>query len=277
MTTPQPNPAPLTITDYGRLYDQLLGDAVRALTAAARLEWKSQAGDGVGSSSGPCDWAEFVTRALAGTAANLDGIEAALAGRPGSWEAEGVRSLLLSTLGEDEQVLLEHRTEPVVVTINVDDIMLDLGVWRAYDEAGTELQRRYDALDNPGVNGLTGTGPDACLDRLTPATPLQEQQADAIADLEDRLEQQRRQDWANFGAALKTHVQSRGAATPGLRVPVLVLLDVGPVAEPGLGTWGIGAGLSLAEQLLDGAVSATPVPGDGRSPLERLPAGPASA
>lgn len=81
MTKSQPTTGPLDSSEYGRCYDQLLGEAVAALTAAARLTWTTQDEEG---SSGSCDWAEFVTRALAGAAANLDGIETALAGRPGS-------------------------------------------------------------------------------------------------------------------------------------------------------------------------------------------------
>ena len=58
----------------------------------------------------PADWAEFVTLALTGAAANVGSIEAALRGRPGSWEADGARSLLQSTAGERQAVL--HRTAP---------------------------------------------------------------------------------------------------------------------------------------------------------------------
>jgi len=59
---------------------QLFDDAVRALTAAARLD------------SGP-DFAEVVPLAVAGAAANLGGVETALARRSRSLEASGfVRS-----------------------------------------------------------------------------------------------------------------------------------------------------------------------------------------
>jgi hypothetical protein len=49
----------------------------------------------------PIDWAEFVTLALAGAAANIGGNEQILACRPGSWEAERVRQTLQSTVGVD--------------------------------------------------------------------------------------------------------------------------------------------------------------------------------
>src|SRR4051812_25004805 len=100
--------------DLGRLEDviaagpraQLLAEAIRVLTAAARLtrpvlERDEQAseteGTPVWADSGrtePDDWAEFVSQALAGAAANVGGVETALAGRPGSWEADFTRQLL---------------------------------------------------------------------------------------------------------------------------------------------------------------------------------------
>lgn len=66
---------------------------------------------------------------MAGAAANIGSIESVLAGRPGSWRAGAVRALLSATVGDDEQQLLTHRTEPGVVNINVDDMMVDLGAW----------------------------------------------------------------------------------------------------------------------------------------------------
>jgi hypothetical protein len=44
-------------------YEQLLSDAVTALTAAARLTCTERRPDGTAASR-PCDWAEFVTLAL---------------------------------------------------------------------------------------------------------------------------------------------------------------------------------------------------------------------
>lgn len=127
-----------------RPYEQVLSDAVRVMTEAARLTWSRA--DGGGGVAVHTDWAEFVTLALAGAAANAGGIENVLAGRPGSWEADHVRQLLISTFGHDEQQLPEHRTEPVVVEVFVDEIMVDLGMWKAYDDAQQELTRRYADL-----------------------------------------------------------------------------------------------------------------------------------
>ena len=153
-----PDSAPPASTT--RPAEQVLADAVRVLTEAARLtrpvlERATAGADGdqpewVDSGRREqADWAEFVTLALAGAAANVGGLEAALAGRSGSWEAEGVRNLLTSTVGHDEAVLLEHRTEPVVVEVYVDEILSDQDAWKAYDDATQELNRRYEAIGIP--------------------------------------------------------------------------------------------------------------------------------
>lgn len=218
--------------------------------------------------SRPCG-AEFVTLALAGAAANIGSIETILAGRPGSWEADAVRRLLTATVGPDEQRLLTHRTDPVVVSVHVDDMMVDLGAWRAYDDACDALQRRYDDL---GLHSrrTSASGLDV-LATLATATPEQEHGWEQIAELEDRLEQQRQRDWVVFGAALATSIQAEAAQIQGLRAPVHVNVDVDPVPVTSLtGTWGSGVGESLPERLLHAAVRATPLPGHGRTPLERL-------
>lgn len=93
--------------------NERLQAAVDALTRAAR------------ASRPGADWAQFVTFALAGAAANMGGIEPALAGRPGSWEAAAVRGLLVAAVGDDEELLWTHRTEPVKVTLYVSELLWD--------------------------------------------------------------------------------------------------------------------------------------------------------
>jgi hypothetical protein len=136
--------------EYGRRYHDLQLLAVNVLTDAARLSWTGTGPDGQ-PVTGAADWAEFVSLALAGAAANIGGIEAILAGRPGSWEADHVRNMLTSTVGDDEQYLLEHRTEPLVVTLFVDEILFDQGVWQSYEDARQELVRRYEAIGLPAA------------------------------------------------------------------------------------------------------------------------------
>ena len=249
-------------------YERLLSDAVTVLTAAARLTWTGHRQDGTATTR-PCDWAEFVSLALAGAAANIGSIESVLAGRPGSWEADGVRTLLTATVGHDEQQLLAHRTEAVVVNINVDEMMVDLGAWQAYDDAGDALQSRYDLLGLPDVRPTPGSALDG-LASLASATPEQEHGCEQIAQLEDRLELQRQQDWIAYGAALATHIHSQVTQIGELPVPVVVNVDVDLVPAMACGTWGSGVGASIPERLLHAAVDATPLLGHGRSPLERL-------
>jgi hypothetical protein len=86
---------------------------------------------------GPCVYTEKIactadryrlleTRALAGAAANVGSTAKILSGRPGSWEAARVREVLESTVGADDEHLLQHRTTPVTVDLWVDNILLDV-------------------------------------------------------------------------------------------------------------------------------------------------------
>jgi hypothetical protein len=211
-----------------RPYADVLADAVRALTEAARAG---------------TDWAEFVTLALAGAAANVGGIETALAERPGSWEADGVRQLLAGTVGEDGQFLLEHRTDPVVVDVYVDELMVDAGVWGRYDAAQVELDRR---------------GLDAAGDEL-----------EALDALQADLDQLRTSDWAAYGDAFTAQVME-AAASLGLRVPVQVHVDLDQYRSDRPAPTD-----ALVERLIETAAGRTPFP-DEREPLVRL-AGPESA
>lgn len=154
------NTVPATPAAAQRPYEVVLKDAIDALTEAARLRrprlqpsitgrWEQKP-----DASEPTDWAEFVTLALAGAAANVGGIENALRGRPGSWEAAGVRSLLESTVGTDERELLRHRTVPVHITLNIDEILTENSdTWQQYDAASNEIDRRLDeaAIANPEI------------------------------------------------------------------------------------------------------------------------------
>ncbi len=255
---------PTSVPAYRENCDALLAQAVTALTVAARLTWTSTGPDGLPVTD-RADWAEFVSLAVAGAAANIGGIEAILAGRPGSWEADLVRNLLTSTVGCDEQYLLEHRTEPVVVTLLVDEILFDQGVWQSYEDARYELERRYAAI------GLPAAGDDETeiktLGGLDRVTPEQDMQADEIDHLDEALERQREQDWAEYGQALKAHIEATAAQTAGLTVPVVVNIDLETfrtVEDETDDWWG------TAERWTTAAISETRLPGGGRDPLERL-------
>ncbi len=86
-----------TETTSARPYDEVLYDAISALPEATRLtnQPMSQTSSGRWEpdpdprAALPIDWAEFVTRALAGAAANVGSTAKILSGRPGSWEPHG--------------------------------------------------------------------------------------------------------------------------------------------------------------------------------------------
>jgi hypothetical protein len=137
-----------------RAFSEVLSDAVAILTEAGRrrLPRLHQTPGGKvephPTDTDPADWAEFVTVALAGAAANLGGIDAALAGRPGSWEAAKVEDLLYSTVGDDQAGLWSHRTEPVRVHVNVDQLISDrTDAWAQYDDAEQEIDAHQTAAE----------------------------------------------------------------------------------------------------------------------------------
>lgn len=147
-----------TDTSVPRPYDEVLHDAISVLTDATRLtnqpmrqtspgRWEA---DPDPRAALPIDWAEFVTLAVAGAAANVGSTEQILAGRPGSWEAERVRQILQSTVADDQD-LLRHRTEPVVVDLWVESILRDANdtTYDDYREAELELSRREEAIPEP--------------------------------------------------------------------------------------------------------------------------------
>lgn len=118
---------------------------------------------------------------------------------------------MISTVGVDGLQLLRHRTEPVVIDVYVDELLLDAGAWTAYDQAVEELHRREVAL---------------CADTEGPMAPEQERECDAIGDLDDRLEVQRLADWAAYGEALRAHIEVAAGQLVELTVPVVVRVDV---------------------------------------------------
>jgi hypothetical protein len=253
-----------------RSYDAVMADAVRVLTEAARrtITWTDRDGH---EHQQQADFAEFVTHAVAGAAANLGGIEHVLAGRPGSWEADKVRDMLHSAVGYDEQYLAEHRTEPVVVRVHVDDILNELGFWALYDEAHDELDRRHDAIAIPTAAGVPGDPTfEAALAALEPATAEQEAAADAVEALRERLDAQQTRERADYGEAFKANIHR--AATelfPGLRMPVEVVVELNWQNDIGLSDTDFEYG-GPAGRLWETARLNTPLPGTG-IPLRDYP------
>jgi hypothetical protein len=206
-----------------RNWEDLLAETVRVLTAAGRLirppllptaavEQSADPAPTRDSRGRRVDWAEFVSLALAGAAANLGGIEAALAGRPGSWEAGHVRTLLHSTIGDHATQLLRHRTEPVTLTVYVAELLVDLGVWTAFESAQAELSRQAQTVAH-------STPPNEASADREPNRRQQEQQADELDALHDRLWELYERDAAAYGAALKANIEATAAALPDLPRP----------------------------------------------------------
>lgn len=141
--------------DGQRTYDEILSEAIAVMSEA--VHWRRQVlhqpepgrWEPHPTRTEPGDWAEFVALALAGAAANAGGIEAALAGRSGSWEANHVRNLLEGTVGADEHDLWRHRTEPLTMTLDVDRLVHDVAheAAQAYTQATDEAQRLWEAAE----------------------------------------------------------------------------------------------------------------------------------
>ncbi|MEU7802608.1 hypothetical protein AB0B10_25450 [Micromonospora arborensis] len=110
--------------------DTLAGQAIEALTSLARQTRVRGAGT-PSEATEPVDFADIAAHVLTSVAANLGGVEALLAGRPGSWEADLVRRLIEGTTGEDR--ILAWRTEPHQLHLDVESLFSDLGITQIYD------------------------------------------------------------------------------------------------------------------------------------------------
>jgi hypothetical protein len=131
----EPSSAPSEPTEYQAAREAARNAAVEALTAAARLEHPQ---------FGQLDFAEFAAGVLASVAANVGGVGRVLAGRPGSWEAAKLGDLLYSTVGYAEEGLARHRTEPVVIPLNVHGVMAEHATGPDYL---TPYERELEAVD----------------------------------------------------------------------------------------------------------------------------------
>lgn len=118
-----------------------IAQAIAALTAAARTT--RIVGRGTSDEhSEPADFAEIACHVLTTVAANVGGVEALLAGRSGSWEADYVRQIVHSTAGQEPSDLLRFRTEPVRLVLDVEDTFYDFGLAHMYDEERAEAIAR---------------------------------------------------------------------------------------------------------------------------------------
>lgn len=273
-------------TSESSSWDELLADAVRVLTEAARLRrpvleqgtsggWQAHP-----TRTEPADWAQFVTLTLAGAAANIGGVEKALRGRPGSWEADSVRSMLGSTVGDDPAELLRHRTQPLRLVLRPAEILADLGYDAVYDESQRILLEeqnrrvwRYELDQDLSWRALDEGAPecDAPSDEWTrPGRVLvvarseeDEQEYDRLLDLEARLEDLRYDgDPRVYGQALRAAVTATSAELfPG--VPVEVEVDLDGRRFPELDEFD-----GPEEQLVEAAQRDTKLPWTGIAPRD---------
>jgi hypothetical protein len=281
-------------------WDEVLADAIRVLTEAARLRRPvlTRAEDGSWNphpiQTEPADWAEFVTLAIAGAAANVGSVDRALEGRPGSWEADAVHSLLESTVGHDFAHLMEHRSEPIRVVLRPAEILADLGYAGLYEDSRQILaeqqdrhvwryrlgeDRRWSALD-PGApdwaDAFDGPAPQATADQLyrpgtivtVPRSAADEAAHDVLCDREAALDDlQYEDDPSAYGQALQAAVLTEAArACPG--VPVEITIDTGERTWRGDSPYW---GEVPEERLIDAAVSTTPLPWSGIAPKDYPP------
>jgi hypothetical protein len=271
-TVPPPPPPPPGSFGLGRLpaAGEVLGEVVRLLTGHAGRVWTWTGHDGQ-TRRQRADMAEFIILAVAGVAANVGGVEQLLAGRPGSWEAGLVRDMLTATVGHDEAFLLQHRTVPLVVRVNVDDILNDLGIWQLYDEAREELERRYQAIGIPSVTGRPGSAEfEAAAAALQPGTDEQQTAADHLAELHARLDAQQHAEWAAYAHAFTAQVHQAAAALfPYLPVPVQVILEL--ERRPDTGGAEELDGDGPVWRIWETARRATPLPGSGLPPASYPP------
>jgi hypothetical protein len=243
-----------------RRYEDVLADAVRVLTEAARhtVTWCDEDGR---EHHHHADFAEFVTHAVAGAAANVGGVEEILFGRSGSWEADHVRQMLQSTVGCYEEYLVEHRTEPLTVVVAVDNLLFDVGFAELFEQAHDELDRREEAICA-----------EADTDRpMLAVTDLPDDQQVALEQIDcqrEALHRLKAQEWVAYGEAFKANVlHVAGEMLPRLQVPVVVEVHLDWHDEDSsVPPWG------PAFAVWERARDLTPLPGSG-IPLKDYPLG----
>lgn len=124
-----------------------IADAIAALTTAARRERTIGAGT-PNEHTEPVDFGEIACHVITAVAANVGGVEALLAGRPGSWEADYVRQIVQSAAGDDDAELMRYRTEPVRIEVDVEAVFYEFGLTDLYDRDVDELGNRWKAADD---------------------------------------------------------------------------------------------------------------------------------
>jgi hypothetical protein len=250
----QPSSSPSEPTEFQVKREAARKAAVEALTAAARLRHPD---------NGQLDFAEFAAHVLASVAANVGGVDRLLAGRPGSWEADKVGDLLYSTVGHDEEYLLQHRSEPVVIHLNVHRLTYTRAtresdgtrMWASETPCETELDevwQRYAALSEDAYTDETFAAEEA-----------------GYAAIRAKWSAR----YAAYAEAFTDAIRAEAAAVEGLNVPVRVeavteadeAVDDSP-SHPDDVDYDDPAYDPVAVRLWDAALAAVPVPADDQWP-----------
>lgn len=131
-------------------YTRLWNRTVATLTEAVRLTHPLH---------GPMDFADFLVSALRAVAGNVGSVQRITAGRPLSWESELVNALVQSAVGNraTAEELCVYRTEPVVVRLNVPELLSYARCVATDEELAAmpfELYEAIDALPDPWSSGF---------------------------------------------------------------------------------------------------------------------------
>jgi hypothetical protein len=154
--------------------DALVAQAIEVLTALAR-QTRVRGRGTEAEATEPIDFADLAAQILTTVAANLGSVEALLAGRPGSWEADLVRKIVNGTAGEDGE-LMRWRTEPVRLHFSAEDMFLDFGIEDLFD------QERDQAFERADAEGLTDEQREAADERAAAIERLWESDQAAYAE-----------------------------------------------------------------------------------------------
>lgn len=187
------------------------------------------------------DFADFLAHALAATAANVGGPDQLLAGRPGSWESSCVDGLVRGTMGSQPEDWSWFRTQPIVIPLNVAELIEDelhhpglMGLGEALEN----FDRHFQTLDTDTAVDAWDHGIDTITARYTEQYRL-------------------------YAERFTTAARQLGDQIPGLTAEVYVEADTDPNSH-----WWSGStvnnphdtGDHLAQQLWHAAHASTPLP-----------------
>lgn len=201
----RPDPAEAYVEEHRRLWET----TVATLTAAVRLNHPQH---------GSLDFSDFVASALGAVAGNVGSAERITAGRPGSWESDLLAQLVTGTVGDDDAVLATYRTEPVVVRLNVAQLVTEAWEDAAEQERAGMLTSLTDALD---------ALPEVGRDGREPTEDEEAEWAAVDADLRRRYTNA----FETYAQRFTTAVIEAAQGIEGLSVPVEVKTETDPEAS----------------------------------------------